>query len=133
MRDRLFATALLGLVSALPLAAAAQTYPTKPIRVIVPFGAGTSTDIMTRMVTTRMSQSLGQQIVVENRAGAGGTIGSLAVAKSPPDGYMLAMGSIASLSINMSLMPSIPYDVLRDFTPISLVTWSPMPTRGRTG
>ena len=79
MRDRLFSTALLGLVAALPLTAAAQSYPAKPIRVIVPFGAGTSTDIMTRMVTTRMSQSLGQQFVVENRAGAGGTIGSLAV------------------------------------------------------
>jgi tripartite-type tricarboxylate transporter receptor subunit TctC len=92
---------------------------------IVPFGAGTSTDIMTRLVTPRMSQELGQPIVIENRVGAGGVVGSEAVAKSPPDGYTLCMGSIASHSVNVSLMPRLPYDVLRDFTPISLVTNAP--------
>ena len=100
-------------------------WPTKPIRVIVPFGAGTSTDIMTRLVTPRMGQALGQPLVVENRPGAGGVVGSEAVARSAPDGYTLCMGSIASHSVNVSLMPNLPYDVLRDFTPVSLVTSAP--------
>ncbi|MBI0536449.1 tripartite tricarboxylate transporter substrate binding protein [Roseomonas sp. KE2513] len=111
---------------ALSRAALAQaSWPDRPIRVIVPFGAGTSTDIMTRLVTPRMSQELGQPIVVENRPGAGGVVGSEAVAKSAPDGYNLCMGSIASHSVNVSLMPRLPYDVLRDFTPVSLVTNAP--------
>ena len=111
---------------ALPRGAAAQAaWPERPIRMVVPFGAGTSTDIMTRLVSPRMAQELGQPIVVENRAGAGGIVGSEAVAKSPPDGYTLCMGSIASHSVNMSLMPRLPYDVLRDFTPVSLVTNAP--------
>ncbi|MBL6456600.1 tripartite tricarboxylate transporter substrate binding protein [Belnapia sp. T6] len=80
---------------------------------------------MTRLVTPRMSQELGQPMVVENRVGAGGIVGSEAVAKSPPDGYTLCMGSIASHSVNVSLMPRLPYDVLRDFTPVSLVTNAP--------
>jgi tripartite-type tricarboxylate transporter receptor subunit TctC len=106
-------------------AAAQGRYPDRPIRLIVPFGAGTSTDIMTRLVAPQMSQTLGQPIVVENRAGAGGVVGSDAVAKAAPDGYTLCMGSIASHSVNMSLMPNLPYDVLRDFTPLSLVTNAP--------
>jgi tripartite-type tricarboxylate transporter receptor subunit TctC len=106
-------------------ALAQDRWPTRPIRMIVPFGAGTSTDIVSRLVTPRMSELLGQPIVVENRAGAGGVVGSDAVAKAPPDGYTLCLGSIASHSVNMSLMPSMPYDALRDFTAISLVTEAP--------
>ncbi|MDJ0387957.1 tripartite tricarboxylate transporter substrate binding protein [Roseomonas sp. E05] len=106
-------------------ARAQQAWPDRPIRLIVPFGAGTSTDLVARLMTPRMSELLGQSIVVENRAGAGGVVGSDAVAKSPPDGYTLCLGSIASHSVNMSLMPSMPYDVMRDFTPISLVTEAP--------
>jgi tripartite-type tricarboxylate transporter receptor subunit TctC len=106
-------------------AMAQENWPTRPIRMIVPFGAGTSTDIVGRLLTPRMSQALGQAIVIENRAGAGGVVGSDAVAKSPPDGYNLCLGSIASHSVNVSLMPQMPYDVLRDFTPISLVTEAP--------
>ncbi len=123
----MLATAASGLaLPALSRAALAQAgWPDRPIRVIVPFGAGTSTDIMTRLVTPRMSQELGQPIVVENRPGAGGVVGSEAVAKSAPDGYNLCMGSIASHSVNVSLMPRLPYDVLRDFTPVSLVTNAP--------
>jgi tripartite-type tricarboxylate transporter receptor subunit TctC len=126
-RRRFLSAAAAGLVlPALPRAASAQgQWPDRPIRVIVPFGAGTSTDIMTRLVTPRMSQELGQPIVIENRAGAGGIVGSEAVAKSPPDGYNLCMGSIASHSVNASLMPRLPYDVLRDFTAVSLVTNAP--------
>ncbi|KAA2213399.1 Bug family tripartite tricarboxylate transporter substrate binding protein [Teichococcus oryzae] len=111
-------------LSPLPLRAQ-DGWPSRPIRLIVPFGAGTSTDIVARLLVPRMSQSLGQPIVVENRPGAGGVVGSDAVAKSPPDGYTLCLGSIASHSVNMSLMPQMPYDVLRDFTPLSLVTEAP--------
>ena len=103
----------------------AAAFPNRPVRVVVPFGAGTSTDIMTRLVAPKMSEDLGQPVVVENRAGAGGVVGSEAVAKSPPDGHTLCMGSIASHSVNASLMPRLPYDVLRDFTPVSLVTNAP--------
>ncbi|PHK96856.1 twin-arginine translocation pathway signal protein [Pseudoroseomonas rhizosphaerae] len=116
-------------LAALPLAAPAlraqEAWPSRPIRMVVPFGAGTSTDIMTRLVAVPMSKALGQPVVVENRAGAGGVVGSDAVAKAAPDGYTLCMGSIASHSVNVSLMPSMPYDVLRDFTPLSLVTEAP--------
>jgi tripartite-type tricarboxylate transporter receptor subunit TctC len=123
--------ALLGAALAAPALSLARpalaqgAWPSRPIRVIVPFGAGTSTDIMTRLVTPRMSEDLGQPIVVENRPGAGGIVGSDAVAKSPPDGYNLCMGSIASHSVNQTLIRTIPYDVLRDFTPVSLVTNAP--------
>ena len=112
-----------GLAAPVPTgrALAQAGYPDRPIRVIVPFGAGTSTDILTRLISPRMSQSLGQPVVVENRPGAG----SDAVAKAPPDGYTLCMGSIASHSINVALMPKLPYDVSRDFVPISLVTNAP--------
>ncbi|MBE9607534.1 tripartite tricarboxylate transporter substrate binding protein [Acetobacteraceae bacterium H6797] len=115
-----------GLALAAPrLALAQDNWPSRPIRLIVPFGAGTSTDIVSRLLTPKMSERLGQPIVVENRAGAGGVVGSDAVAKSAPDGYTLCMGSIASHSVNMSLMPNMPYDALKDFTAISLVTEAP--------
>ncbi|MFH5924474.1 Bug family tripartite tricarboxylate transporter substrate binding protein [Roseomonas xinghualingensis] len=124
--------ALLGAALAAPALSLARpvlgqgaAWPNRPIRMIVPFGAGTSTDIMTRLVTPRMSEVLGQPIVVENRPGAGGLVGSDAVAKLPPDGYNLCMGSIASHSVNQTLIRTIPYDVLRDFTPVSLVTNAP--------
>ena len=106
-------------------AGAQAAYPDRPVRVVVPFGAGTSTDTLTRLLAPRMSQELGQPVVVENRPGAGGVTGSDAVAKSPPDGHTLCMGSIASHSVNVSLMPKLPYDVPRDFTAVSLVTHAP--------
>ncbi|MDB5317922.1 MAG: Tripartite-type tricarboxylate transporter, receptor component TctC [Rhodospirillales bacterium] len=99
-------------------------YPNRPIRLVVPYGAGTSTDIMTRVVAPHMSRTLGQPIVVENRAGASGAIGSEAIARSAPDGYALLMGAVASHAVIPSLM-RVPYDPLRDFTHISLVTNAP--------
>jgi tripartite-type tricarboxylate transporter receptor subunit TctC len=105
--------------------AADPPYPSRPISLIVPYGAGSSTDILARVMAKRMAQDLGQPIVVENRAGAGGTLGSNAVAKSAPDGYTLVMGTISSHSINVSMMRTIPYNVLRDFTPISLAAYFP--------
>lgn len=102
-----------------------NAYPTRPITIIVPYGAGSSTDILTRIVAKQMSQDLGQTVIVENKAGAGGAVGSALVAKAAPDGYTLVMGTISSHSINQSMMKNLPYDVLRDFSPISLVAYFP--------
>ncbi len=103
-----------------PHAALGQAYPVKPVRVIVPFVAGGNTDIIARIVSAEMSKALGQQIVIENRGGAGSTIGSEAVAKSPPDGYTLLMVSAAHV-INPAMIRKLPYDSLKDFAPISIV------------
>ena len=100
-------------------------YPIRSITLIVPYGAGSSTDILARVISKEMATDLGQSIIVENKAGAGGTIGSASVARAVPDGYTLVMGTISSHSINESMMKSVPYRVLRDFTPISLVAYFP--------
>ena len=100
-------------------------YPSRVIRLLVPYAAGTSTDIMTRLVAPHMSRTLEQPIVVENRPGASGAVGSEAVSRSTPDGYTLLMGAVASHAVLPSLMPRLPYDPLRDFTQISLVTNAP--------
>ena len=101
-------------------AALAQTYPAKPIRVVVPFPPGGGTDIVARTVTPKMAEILGQPFVIENRAGAGGNIGTEAVAKSPADGYTLLVAS-ASTAINTTLVPSLSWDFRRDFTPVVLM------------
>ena len=106
-------------------ALASEPFPNKRITLIVPYGAGSGTDIMTRLLVPAMEKDLGQTIVVENRAGAGGTIGSVAVARAAPDGYTLAMGTIASHSINEVMIKDVPYRVMRDFTPISQVAHFP--------
>src|SRR5437764_12046149 len=90
-------------------AATAQSFPTKPIRVVVPFPPGGGTDIVARTVTPKMAEILGQPFIVENRAGAGGNIGTDAVAKSPADGYTLLVAS-ASTAINTTLIPNLPWD-----------------------
>ena len=100
-------------------------YPVRPIRLIVPYGAGTSTDTMTRLVAPHMTRSLGQPIVVENRPGASGALGSEAASRSTADGYTLLMGAVASHAVLPSLMPHLPYNPVRDFTHISLVTNAP--------
>jgi len=107
-------------LAALASSAFAQTYPVKPVRMIVPFVAGGNTDIIARIVTTEMTKGLGQQIVIENRGGAGSTIGTEAAAKSPPDGYTLLMVSAAHV-INPAMIKKLPYDSLKDFAPISIV------------
>src|SRR5882724_11803728 len=99
----------------------AQTYPQKPIRYIVPFPAGGIADVFARIVGGRMSESWGQPVVVENRAGAGGNIGADLVAKSAPDGYTILMGSIGTQALNASLYRNMPYDSAKDFTPVALV------------
>ncbi len=107
-------------LAALASSAFAQTYPAKPVRMIVPFVAGGNTDIIARIVATEMTKGLGQQIVIENRGGAGSTIGTEAAAKSPPDGYTLLMVSAAHV-INPAMIKKLPYDSLKDFAPISIV------------
>ncbi len=103
----------------------AQAYPAKPIRLVVPFPAGESVDATARLVVQSWSSALGQQIVVDNRGGAGGTIGSEAVAKSAPDGYTLLWGNVGPLAIGPGLYKKLGYDVARDFEPVSLVATLP--------
>lgn len=104
----------------------AQGYPNKPLKLIVPFPPGGPTDIVGRLMAQKLSEGLGQQIVVENRAGAGGTVGSDAAAKAPADGYTLLYGSTSTLAIAPSLYPNLPYQPLQAFAPISLVSIGPI-------
>jgi tripartite-type tricarboxylate transporter receptor subunit TctC len=99
----------------------AQDYPTRPIRIIVPSTAGGSVDTLARTVGTHLSQLWSQQIVVDNRSGAGGVIAGEITAKAPPDGYTLIMATIAAMATNVSLAKKLPYDPVRDFAPITLV------------
>jgi len=104
----------------------AQPYPTKPIRLIAPFAPGGALDLIARGVGAKLSESLGQPVVVENKAGASGAIGSEVVAKSPPDGYTLLLGATTTHGINPAFNPkSLPYDAIKDFTPVSLVATIP--------
>ena len=98
--------------------AQAQSYPTKPIRLIVPFPAGGPTDVTSRIISPKVSEALGQNIIIENRGGASSIIGSDLVAKAPPDGYTLLICTVTN-AINVSLIPKIPYDMARDFEPIA--------------
>ena len=97
----------------------AQSYPSKPIRLVVGFPAGGPTDIVSRTLAPRMSEALGQPILVDNRGGAGGVIATEQVAKSPPDGYTVLMGTIGGIAVAMSLVPNRGYDTLRDLAPIT--------------
>lgn len=107
------------LAAGLALPVAAQNYPAKPVRVVVPFPPGGPTDIVTRLMAPKMAEALGQQVVVENRGGAGGAIGTEMVAKAAPDGYTLVMGTIGGLAVAKSLNPKLGYDTLRDLAPIT--------------
>ncbi len=105
--------------------ASAQTYPVKPIRLLVPFPPGGSTDIVARIVAQKVSAQLGQPIVVENRGGAGGTIGAAVVAKAAPDGYSLLVGSTSTHVVAPSVYAKLEYDPVKDFAPVSLMAVSP--------
>ena len=121
MRTPLF-VALTCLALATMPAQAQDAWPAaKPIKIIVPFAAGGTSDALARLLGQKLQESLKQTVIVENRAGAGGVIGADAAAKSPPDGYTLLLGTIASHAINPALQPKMPYDALRDFAPVFFV------------
>lgn len=105
---------------------AQEAYPGKPIRFIVPYPPGGGTDIVSRLVTTKLSERLGVQVIVDNRGGAGGTIGIGMAAKGSADGYTLVMGQTSNLSIGPALYRKLPYDALKDFAPVSLVDIAPL-------
>ena len=121
MRFRLPLVMLTVFIGVSGSAASAQEFPIRPIRLIVPFGAGTSTDITSRIIGQGLSQQLKQPVVIENKPGAGGNIGTEAVAKAKPDGYTITMGTVGTLSINTSLYRKISFDPLRDFVPLSFM------------
>jgi tripartite-type tricarboxylate transporter receptor subunit TctC len=126
LRRTIAALAILGgILVPRPSGAQDASWPARPIRVIVPFGAGGTTDLTARLLSNQMSQRLGQAWVVENRAGAGGNVGSDACAKAPPDGYTVCIGTISSHAINNAVYARMPYDNLRDFAPIALVSLQP--------
>ena len=105
--------------------ASAQAYPVKPIRIVVPFPPGGATDILARDVAQKLTEAWGQQVIVDNRPGAGGNIGSELVAHSAPDGYTLEMGTVGTHAINASLYAKMPYDHVKDFAPVILVAGVP--------
>ena len=106
-------------------AAIAQTYPTKPIRLIAPFPPGGSTDLLARVIAQKLTEAWGQQVIVENRGGAGGTIGVELAARAAPDGYTIVMGHIGTFGANPTLYPKLPYDPIKDFAPITLLAMVP--------
>lgn len=124
MKTFIIAAAIAALTGAWP-AAQAQNYPTKPIRFVVPFAPGGSTDLLARFLAQQLVAPLGQGVVVDNRAGAGGVVGAEIVARAPADGYTIVLGSAGPLTINPNVRDKTPYDTLRDFEAITLATVSP--------
>ena len=113
--------ALLAAITSAP----AQTYPAKPVRIVVPFPAGGGTDIFARLIGKKLAESFGQQFVIDNRVGASGIIGSELVARAAPDGYTLLMGTTGTHATNPVVFAKLPYDALKDYAPVSLVAESP--------
>lgn len=118
------AAALAGGLAA-PGVALAQAFPSKPVKLVVPFPPGGSLDIVGRLLAQQLSDAWGQPVVVENRPGAGGNVGADFVAKSPPDGYTVVMGALSTHAVNPSLVPKMPFDAEKDFAPLSLVAITP--------
>ena len=106
--------------------AAAQNYPTKPVRLIVAFTAGGGNDVLARVIAQKLTVGLGQQVVVDNRPGAGGTLGAELAAKAPPDGHTLFLAGVATHAINPNLQKNLPYDPVRDFDAVSLIATAPL-------
>ncbi len=124
-RFLLCSAAALCLAASATAAQAQANYPSKPVRVIVPYPAGGTTDIIARIAANQLTERLKQPFIVENRAGASGAIGSQAVAQSAPDGYTLLMGTASSHGINSALQKSLPYDAVKDFAPVTVVANTP--------
>jgi tripartite-type tricarboxylate transporter receptor subunit TctC len=107
-------------------AAQAQNYPAKPVRVITPFTAGSAIDTLARVLGQKLGDTWGQQVVIDNRIGANGIIGTEAAARAPPDGYTVYLGNISTLAVNPHLYLKLPYDALRDFAPVTLAASIPV-------
>lgn len=120
---RTLLAAMAGSVLALP--AFAQNYPVRPVKMVVPFAAGTTTDAVGRVFAEGLAKTLGQAVVVENKAGAGGNIGSDLAAKSQPDGYTILMGTVGTHAINSSLYRKMPFDAQKDFVPVGFAGYTP--------
>ena len=117
--------ATLAVLLSFPLLAAEQAYPSKPIRLVVPFPAGGSLDVVARAIGQKLTEAWGQPVVIDNRPGAGGNIGADLVAKSAPDGYTILEGALSTHAVNVSLYAKMPYDPIKDFAPITLVAVTP--------
>jgi tripartite-type tricarboxylate transporter receptor subunit TctC len=109
-----------------PAPAFAQDYPTRPVRLIVPYAAGTGTDLVARQIAERLSEALGQRVTIENKVGAGGSLGTLAAARSTPDGYTLVLGTGQTHAVNVSLYKNLAYDPVADFAPVARIGSQPL-------
>lgn len=117
---------LILLLAGTPVLAFAQAYPVKPVRIVAPFGAGSTIDIIGRLIAPKLTEALGQPVIVENRPGAGGMIGMDAVAKSAPDGHTLIIGALGPLAMNPALYPKTPFDPVKDFAAVCLLATGPV-------
>jgi len=117
---RLLSAVLAAALTAPVVACAQQKYPAKSVRLVLPFAAGSAVDVLARLYAQRMTEGWGQQVVIDNRTGANGIIGMELIARAVPDGYTIGMANIATLAVNPSIYPKLPYDSLRDFVPVSL-------------
>ena len=124
-RRRCILAAAAVLVSAAAGPVAAQAWPAKPVRIVVPFAPGGTTDILARALAPELAKAFGQQFLVDNKPGAGGNLGAAEVARAPADGYTLLMGTVGTHGINQALYPKLPYDPIKDFAPVTLVAAVP--------
>ena len=122
---RLLPAVLVAVATVSPAVANAQAYPTRPIRLVVPFPAGGSLDVVARAIGQKLTEAWGQPVVIDNRPGAGGNIGADLVAKSAPDGYTILESALSTHAVNVSLYAKMPYDPIKDFAPITLVAVTP--------
>ena len=120
-----FVTMAVTACSALPMTAAAQAWPSKPIRMLIPYPAGGTSDILARLIGPKLTEAWGPQILVDNRVGAGGNIAMDITARAPADGYTMVLNDLGNLAISPSVYTKLPFDIIRDFTPVAMVSYSP--------